>query len=118
MKVVDLKPANRQRTDAEKQSRKGRVSALEKLSAHAEKIILHMDGTHGIGRRPSSVEELVSRASSEVYLVLDLGHVLRLYFGDDYFDVILSSKIVQNRHPNVDALVVKIQEESAADARI
>ncbi len=135
MKVVDSKSSNRQHTDTQEQrfshehsnhehsvkdctaqnssanESLEHISALKQLCQHAENIILHMDGSHGVGRKYSSQEELVARAAKEVYLVLDLGHVLRLYFGDDYFDVILSSKIVQQRKPEINRLVQQIQIE-------
>lgn len=130
MKVVDLNSSNRQHADAQKQQRSereptghetsrseslehetlGKINALKEICQQAENIILHMDGLHGVGRKYSSQEELVARAANEVYLVLDLGHVLRLYFGDDYFDVILSSKIVQQRKPDINNWVKQIQE--------
>ncbi len=79
--------------------------ALESLLSHVEKIVLHMDGAHGVHREYCDSNVLIDRAKKENCLLLDLGHVVRLYFGDDYFDLRLETKISCERSELLSLLV-------------
>lgn len=88
------------------------VETLTQLCHKAQKILLHMDGRHGDLRQYCEAQSVIDRAKTEAYLILDLGHVLRLYFGDDYFDIILESHVVHQRPEEINALVAALVQEN------
>lgn len=93
-----------------------KTQALAQVVSSAKKVIKHIDGTRGVVRGECQPDELTDRASREVYILLDLGHVLRLYFGDDYFDVILDSKLPYTPTKTTANKIAALKRESEENA--
>ena len=93
------------------------VKALTVLTQHAVKIRMHLDGTHGVYRQYCEPDKVLERARERQYILLDLGHVVRLYFGDDYFDLQLETTVRHAREAHLDQLVSDVLAENAINER-
>ncbi len=88
------------------------TDALHRLTKSVVKVLMHLDGAHGVYRKYCDPERVVQRAKSETYLLLDLGHVVRLYFGDDYFDLHLDTEISNTRSVFISDMVAAVIREN------
>ncbi len=87
------------------------IKALDALLSRVVKILMHRDGVHSVCRQYCESKEVVERAKNRRYMMLDLGHVIRLYFGDDYFDLHLDHQIPYQRNEEFTKLVSDLTEE-------
>lgn len=94
------------------------TQALSELCANVVKVLMHLDGRHGVCRKYCEATEVVERAKTESYLLLDLGHVVRMYFGDDYFDLHLDTQIPYERNELLSSLVIAVVEENERNDRL
>ncbi len=88
------------------------TQALKELTSNVVKVLMHLDGRHGVCREYCEPEKVVVRAKTESYLLLDLGHVVRMYFGDDYFDLHLDIHIPYQRSEHLSGLVEEVVKEN------
>ena len=86
--------------------------ALRNLLDRVVKILMHADGTHGVYREYCEADVVIQRAKRDNYLLLDLGHVIRLYFGDDYFDLHLDTQVPYVKTELFTNLVSALNEEN------
>lgn len=87
------------------------TKALGALVSRVLKILMHHDGVHGVFRQYCEPEALIERAKQQRFMLLDLGHVVRLYFGDDYFDLHLDTKVPYQRNEEFGELVLDLITE-------
>ncbi|MFL0799127.1 MAG: hypothetical protein K6L80_01645 [Agarilytica sp.] len=88
------------------------TTALASLVEHVVKVLMHVDGTHGVSRRYCEPETVLERAKTQSYILLDLGHVIRMYFGDDYFDLHLDTHVPYERNESFSMLVEDVVAEN------
>ncbi len=93
------------------------TTALAALSQKVIKVLAHLDGVHGVYRQSCEPDDVVIRAKQQHYMLLDLGHVVRLYFGDDYFDLYLDTHVPYQRDESLEARVVEMIAENQANER-
>ncbi|MFL0809625.1 MAG: hypothetical protein K6L76_04365 [Agarilytica sp.] len=93
------------------------IKALTALAQQVVKILMHLDGTHGVHRQYVGADKVLQCAAENQYILLDLGHVLRLYFGDDYFDLHLDTKIPYVRSVKMAQLVQNVIAENKLNER-
>ncbi len=94
------------------------TTALATLSENVVKVCVHLDAVHGVYRQPCGAGDAVSRAKKQHYMLLDLGHVIRLYFGDDYFDLYLDTHVPYQRDASLEALVADVVVENRANEEV
>ncbi len=88
------------------------TKALASLVDKVLKVLMHVDGTHGVYRHYCEPEKVLERAKTQSYILLDLGHVIRMYFGDDYFDLHLDTHVPYERNEAFSILVQDVVAEN------
>lgn len=94
------------------------TQALKELASSVVKVLMHLDGRHGVCREYCESAKVVARAKTESYLLLDLGHVVRMYFGDDYFDLHLDIDIPYQRSEHLSGLVADVITENERNEKL
>lgn len=94
------------------------TQALKELASSVVKVLMHLDGRHGVCREYCEPGKVVIRAKTESYLLLDLGHVVRMYFGDDYFDLHLDIDTPYQRSEQLSGLVAEVITENERNERL
>ncbi len=88
------------------------TKALASLVENVVKVLMHVDGTHGVYRHYCEPAKVLDRAKTQSYILLDLGHVIRMYFGDDYFDLHLDTHVPYERNEDFSKLVQDVVAEN------
>lgn len=94
------------------------TQALKELASNVVKVLMHLDGRHGVCREYCEPGKVVTRAKTESFLLLDLGHVVRMYFGDDYFDLHLDIDVPYQRSEHLSGLVAEVVIENERNEKL
>ena len=116
--AIDMLYPDERRKNSRTTDHQYMCESLAKLLTYAEKVVMNKDGLHNIFQEECDSESLLDRAKAERFLMIELGYIVRLYFGDDYYDLYFNVKSLKEDSEAYSNLLWQLNAEIEQNAKL